>query len=71
MKNGKAAPKQAKKQPVTPAKPNLNELKKKLLASPALPKKYEKFANLMKNAHKITDDKEIKNTWEFLQKSKK
>lgn len=72
VKNGKpAAEKKVKKAPVTPAKPNLNELKKKLLASPSLPKKYEKFANLMKNAHKITDDKEIKNTWEFLQKSKK
>lgn len=70
--NGKpaATPKQSKK-PQTPSKPNMNDLKKKLLASPSLPKKYEKFVNLMKNAHKITDDKEIKNTWEFLQKNKK
>ena len=72
MKNGKPAvtPKQAKK-PQTPSKPNLNDLKKKLLASPSLPKKYEKFVNLMKNAHKVTDEKEIKTTWEFLQKNKK
>ena len=66
-----ATPKQAKK-PQTPAvAPNLNELKKKLLASPNLPKKYEKFMNLMKNAHKIQSEKEIKNTWEYLQKNKK
>ena len=72
VKNGKPAaqtPKQKKAQ--TPSKPNLNELKKKLLASPSLPKKYEKFVNLMKNAHKVSDDKEIKSTWEFLQKNKK
>jgi len=73
--NGKpaATPKQSKKEkPQTPvAKPNLNELKKKLMASPSLPKKYEKFVNLMKNAHKVTDDKEIKCTWEFVQKNKK
>lgn len=71
--NGKPAstPKQAKKLPVTPAKPSMGELKKKLLASPSLPKKYEKFVNLMKNAHRVSDDKEIKATWEFLQKNKK
>ena len=75
VKNGKpaaATPKQKKeKLPQTPSKPNLNDLKKKLLASPSLPKKYEKFVNLMKNAHKVTDEKEIKNTWEFVQKNKK
>ena len=71
--NGKPAstPKPAKKLPVTPAKPSMGELKKKLLASPSLPKKYEKFVNLMKNAHRVSDDKEIKATWEFLQKNKK
>ena len=47
------------------------DLKKKLLASPNLPKKYEKFANLMKNAHKVADEKEIKGAWEFIQKSRK
>merc|ERR1712176_975730 len=72
VKNGKpaATPKQNKK-PQTPSKPNLNDLKKKLLASPSLPKKYEKFVNLMKNAHKVTDEKEIKTAWEFVQKNKK
>lgn len=70
--NGKPAATKPSKKPQTPiAKPNLNELKKKLLASPSLPKKYEKFVNLMKNAHKVTDDKEIKSTWEFVQKNKK
>jgi len=55
----------------TPAKPSVEELKKKLLASPSLPKKFDKFSNLMKNAHKVTDEKEIKKTWEFLQKNRK
>jgi len=47
------------------------ELKTFLLKSPNLPKKYEKFANFMKNNMKVADAKTQKELWEYIQKNKK
>lgn len=51
--------------------PNVEEVKKKLMKSPNLPKTAEKFKNFMKSAHRVTDDKEVKGIWDWLQKNKK
>merc|ERR1712141_344463 len=51
--------------------PSIDEVKTKLLKSPNLPKTAEKFKNFMKNAHKLTDEKEVQGVWEWLQKNKK
>ena len=51
--------------------PSIDEVKTKLLKSPNLPKTAEKFKNFMKNAHKLTDEKEVQGIWEWLQKNKK
>jgi len=47
------------------------ELRTLLLKSPNLPKKYEKFANFMKNNMKVADVRSQKELWEFVQKNKK
>merc|ERR1719154_908556 len=55
----------------TPATPNLEDVKKKLLKSPNLPKTAEKFKNFMKSAHRVTEDDTLKGLWDWVQKSKK
>lgn len=54
-----------------PAPPSVDQLKARLLKSPNLPKKPEKFANFIKNTFKIDDANIQKQLWEFVQKSKK
>ncbi|EDO43163.1 predicted protein [Nematostella vectensis] len=50
---------------------DIEEVKQALLKSPALPKKLDKFKNLMKSSYKITNDKTISEVWDFVQKNKK
>ncbi|XP_046850814.1 mitotic apparatus protein p62-like [Xenia sp. Carnegie-2017] len=54
-----------------PKTPDLNAVKQKLLKSPNLPRKIEKFKNFMKTNMRITDDATVKDLWSFVQANKK
>ncbi|XP_028403150.1 mitotic apparatus protein p62-like [Dendronephthya gigantea] len=54
-----------------PKTPDLSTVKQKLLKSPNLPKKMDKFKNFMKTNMKITDEKVVKDMWTFVQANKK
>ena len=68
-KSDKKKEKDAKTPVAAPA--SIEEVKKKLLKSPNLPKTVEKFKNFMKSAHKVTDDGDVTGLWDWLQKNKK
>merc|ERR1712080_376062 len=70
-KTDEPTPKGKKNAPTTPYKRTPEELKTFLLKSPNLPKKYEKFANFMKNNMKVTDAKTQKELWEYVKANKK
>lgn len=73
--NGKPEKAGKKAVPTTPKsagpKKTPEEIKAMLVKSPNLPKKFDKFANYMKNNMKITDGKSQKEFWEYIQKNKK
>lgn len=70
---GKGAKKTATTTPKSAAgaKKTPEEIKAMLVKSPNLPKKFEKFANYMKNNMKVTDEKSQKEFWDYIQKNKK
>eukprot|EP00795_Rhopilema_esculentum_P015338 gene15338-6559_t len=68
-KSDKKKEKDAKTPVAAPA--SIEDVKKKLLKSPNLPKTVEKFKNFMKSAHKVTDDGDVTGLWDWLQKNKK
>ncbi len=53
------------------AAPDIDEIRKKLLKSPNLTKTAEKFKNFMKSAHRVTEEKDVKGLWDWVQKSRK
>jgi len=73
--NGKPEKAGKKVVPTTPKsagpKKTAEEIKAMLVKSPNLPKKFDKFANYMKNNMKITDAKSQKEFWDYIQKNKK
>lgn len=80
LTNGHAKKTPAKKDEKTPAKTpsksagakkGTDEIKSLLLKSPNLPKKFDKFANYMKNNLKVTDKKTQQEVWDFVQKNRK
>lgn len=50
---------------------SIDDIKQKLLKSPNIPKKLEKFNNYMTSTYKITDNSVKKQMWEFVQKNRK
>lgn len=57
--------KQGKQEPMS-----IDDIKDKLLKTPTIPKKVDKFNNYISNSYKITDDKIKKQLWEFVQKNR-
>lgn len=51
--------------------PDITTVKQKLLKSPNLPKKMDKFRNFMKTNMRVTDEKVVKELWGWLQQNKK
>ncbi|KAL5470696.1 hypothetical protein EMCRGX_G028701 [Ephydatia muelleri] len=49
---------------------SIEDVKEKLLKTPTIPKKVDKFNNYISNSYKITDDKIKKQLWEFVQKNR-
>jgi hypothetical protein len=50
---------------------SIGEIQAKLLRSPSLPKKVEKFNNFLKNTFKVEDPPTQKQLWDYVQKNKK
>ncbi|XP_078358014.1 uncharacterized protein LOC144642807 isoform X1 [Oculina patagonica] len=54
----------------TPEPLDMDKIKEKLLKTPNLPKKVEKFKNYMKHGYKVTDDAELTKLWDWLKANK-
>ncbi|RMX57661.1 hypothetical protein pdam_00005019 [Pocillopora damicornis] len=54
----------------TPEVLSMDKIKEKLLKTPNLPKKVEKFKNYLKHSYKITDEAESTKLWDWLKENK-
>ncbi|PFX22973.1 nucleoplasmin-like protein ANO39 isoform X2 [Stylophora pistillata] len=54
----------------TPEPLSMDQLKQKLLKTPNLPKKVEKFKNYLKHSFKVTDEAELTKLWDWLKENK-
>lgn len=48
----------------------MEKIKEKLLKTPNLPRKVDKFKNYMKHSHKVTDEAELTKLWDWVKANK-
>lgn len=54
-----------------PGRPDTEQVKARLMQSPNVPKRKEKFHNFVKNTYKVQDEKMRSELWDWWQKHKK